>query len=284
MLSSVVPFFTVLMPWEFSPTLALVCAFFGICYARGSRQAAIQGDLNFWRNLSFWSGLLIIYAVLQTHFDYYAQHMFWIHRLQHLILHHIGPFLLILSYPGKNLLLGLPQPLQKKMLVLQYHPVLKKIYALMQMPLLAAILFVGVIFFWLAPQIHLIAMLNYKLYNIMNWSMVVDGLLFWRIILDARSPLNSNSLSYNKRLFLLWLIMPPQIILGAYIALSTIEIYSVYDICGRAWSMSPIVDQRYAGLMTWIPASMMSAIAALVVIRLWRQQYHLRSLTQESAT
>jgi len=253
-----------LTPWEFSPLVAALCLSLSVCYARGVRKISI----SFLRSLSFWSGLLMIYIVLQTRFDYYAQHMFWIHRVQHFILHHLGPFLLVLAYPGKTLALGLPNFLKKILDLIEHNFLLRRAYSLVQMPLLATILFVGVIFFWLEPNIHLVAMLSYRVYNLMNWTMVIDGLLFWRLILDARPPSSGLSISYKKRLFLLWFIMPPQIILGAYIALSKVEIYSVYEICGRAWSISPLLDQYYAGLITWIPASLMSLIAAFVVFRM----------------
>lgn len=253
-----------LTPWEFSPLVAALCLSLSICYARGAHKTPVSSL----RNLSFWSGLLMIYIVLQTYFDYYAQHMFWIHRVQHFILHYLGPFLLVLAHPGKTLALGLPNFLKKMLAIIEQNLLLRQTYSLVQMPLLATILFVGVIFFWLEPQIHLIAMLSYRVYNWMNWSMVIDGLLFWRLILDERPPSGGLSISYKKRLFLLWFIMPPQIILGAYIALSKVEIYSVYEICGRAWSISPLVDQYYAGLITWIPACMMSLIAAFVVVRM----------------
>jgi putative membrane protein len=65
------------------------------------------------------------------------------------------------------------------------------------------------------------------------------------------------------------LIMLPQIGIGAYIALSDTILYDVYAVCGRAWPISPLVDQQIGGLITWIPASMMSVIGILIVLRLW---------------
>jgi putative membrane protein len=63
-----------------------------------------------------------------------------------------------------------------------------------------------------------------------------------------------------------------QIIIGAYIALSDQVLYDVYNVCGRAWPISPHTDQVIGGLTTWIPAAMMSVIGILLVIRLWMHQ------------
>ena len=58
----------------------------------------------------------------------------------------------------------------------------------------------------------------------------------------------------------------PQIVIGAYIALTTRQLYSIYAVCGRAWAISPMLDQQIGGLLTWIPAAMMSAVGGIVVI------------------
>ncbi|HAB04112.1 MAG TPA: cytochrome c oxidase assembly protein, partial [Alcanivorax sp.] len=39
------------------------------------------------------------YAVIHTQFDYYARYMFFMHRIQHLVLHHLGAFLIALANP-----------------------------------------------------------------------------------------------------------------------------------------------------------------------------------------
>lgn len=47
---------------------------------------------------------------------------------------------------------------------------------------------------------------------------------------------------------------------------STLKIAMMYAICGRAWALSPLVDQEFGGLLTWIPAAMMSGFGVLVVL------------------
>ena len=46
-------------------------------------------------------------------------------------------------------------------------------------------------------------MLSRQLYWIMNWSMLLDGLLFWWLIFDPRSPAITSALGYGKRILLL---------------------------------------------------------------------------------
>ncbi|MGE6608781.1 cytochrome c oxidase assembly protein [Halomonas sp. NPDC076908] len=65
---------------------------------------------------------------------------------------------------------------------------------------------------------------------------------------------------------ILMAVIPPQIVLGAYIAFSEEVIFDVYEVCGRAWPLDPLDDQRIGGLLTWIPATMMSALGVLIVL------------------
>ena len=70
-------------------------------------------------------------------------------------------------------------------------------------------------------------------------------------------------------MLLLAAVMVPQIIIGASITFADQVWFDVYAVCGRAWPVAPITDQHLGGLITWIPAAMMSVVGALVVLRFW---------------
>jgi putative membrane protein len=266
-------FFTWLAPWEFSPTVLVASLMACGIYLAGVRVLRHAGTpVGFWRNSAFFAGVVLTYIVLQTHFDYYAQHMFWIHRLQHLVLHHLAPFLIMLTVPQIVMANGIPQHLRQSLTSLWRNRGVQAVYLIIQQPLLATLVFVGLIYYWLMPSIHFKAMLDVSLYNVMNWSMLLDGLLFWWLILDPRSPAEGARTGFGMRLLLLWAIMVPQIILGSYIALSHSDLYTVYAICGRIWPISPVTDQHIGGLITWIPSCMMSVVAALIVFRRWTRR------------
>ena len=260
-----------LTPWEFSPAVLTACVLACGFYTAGvvvRRRAGMPA--GWWRNGAFFLGVLLIYAVMQTHFDYFAQHMFWIHRLQHLVLHHLGPLLIMLAVPHAVMANAIPLPIRRRWLYpLWRNRVTRGVYWIIQQPLLATTVFVGLIFFWLMPSLHFKAMLDARLYNVMNWSMAVDGLLFWWLILDPRGIDEGARTGFGTRLLLLWAIMIPQLMLGAYIGLNRNDLYTVYAICGRIWPVSAITDQHIGGLITWIPSCMMSVVAGLIVFRRW---------------
>lgn len=259
-------FITWLTPWEPLYWLIAVFALIAGLYLRGLvRRRRARDALP---AVAFFLGLGSMYAVMQTHIDYYAQYMFFIHRAQHLILHHLGPFLIALSMPTAILAAGSPAWLKRGVNGLAALPPVAWAYRFVQHPVISALLFVGLIYFWLTPSIHFTAMLSARDYWLMNLSMAVDGLLFWWFMMDPRAPgATRTTYSIGLRIIVLWAVMPPQIVLGAYIALAPDAVYDVYAVCGRAFPISPIVDQQLGGLITWIPAAMMSVVATLILLR-----------------
>lgn len=256
-------------PYEFSWLAAMFFGTVAFCYFNGQFQLAKQGSPESkWKVFSFWLGLILCYVVMHTRFDYFAQFMFFVHRGQHLILHHLGPILIVLATPWSVLNAGFPKGRVKQLFgaVLASYPVALT-YRVLQYPFCASLLFVGLIFFWLSPEIHFDAMLSQSLYLLMNWSMFLDGILFWWLILDPRDPVTTGNLGFGKRIVLLWAAMVPQLILGASIVFKNDILYDVYAVCGRAWPIEPINDQILGGLLTWIPPGMMTVVVSLILLK-----------------
>jgi putative membrane protein len=253
-------------PWEGSPTVVVAFALFGALYLRGSRRRPASWP----RQFAFWIGFGLLYAALHTRVDYYSEHEFFIHRLQHLVLHHLGPFLIALSHPGAALRTGVPLGWRAHRLrSIERSRLSRWVLAFLLNPVIAPLLFVGLIFFWLWPPVHFAAMLDVRLYRVMNWSMAIDGLLFWWLILDPR-PKPPARLLPGLRIIIALTVMLPQILLGAYVTFTHRDLYPIYALCGRAFGgIAPATDQYLGGLIIWIPSSMMSVVAALIAMRNW---------------
>jgi putative membrane protein len=249
-------------PWDFSWVEFLSAALGLWWYFRGIARAAPADRPPLWRQLSYVAGVVAVYAVVQTHFDYMAQHEFFLNRVQHIFMHHLGPFLIALAWPGDALYRGVPAPLRR---VGDFAP-LRVVLRITQQPVVSGLLFVGLIYLFLIPAVQFHAMLDWRLYAIMNWSMIGDGLLFWFLVLDPR-PKEQSGAAFGIRLLLPFAVMFPQIGVGAYIAFSPGGLYPYYELCGRLFaSVPPATDQHIGGIVAWIPGAMMSAISFLVVL------------------
>ena len=249
------------LPWEFSWPEYLATALTFTWFARGLKSLPKDRHPPLWRQACFVAGVAGFYIVLQTHIDYYAQHMFFVHRWAHFVLHHAGAFLIAMGMSGQVLWAGMPQFLEP---VVTSRPV-QSAMNFLQHPVMAPFLFVGLLYFWLIPQIHTRVMLDANLYELMNWTMALNGVMFWSLILDSR-PRPPARLGFLMRLLLIIVIELPQMVLGAILSLSMRDFYPVYTICGRVLDMTALNDQHYGGLIIWLPGTLTSFAAFITVL------------------
>ena len=251
-----------LKPWEMSPTLMTLFAVSAWLFVRGQRVHRVTRA----RKVLFWSGLVLLYLSLHTMLDYYAERMFFMHRIQHLVLHHLGPLVVMASYPGSVMRAGLPLAWRVRLRDFNRSLVGRALIALFTNPIFVPALFVFLVVIWLIPSVQFYSMLDWRLYRLMNWSVVITGFMYWNLILDRR-PCPPAAMTPGGRVVSPIVTMAPQMVAGAVIAFTERDLYPLFDLCGRAIEMSAQTDQMIGGLTMWIPAAMTEVIGLLVALR-----------------
>jgi len=254
-------------PWDFSPFEYLATALALFWFFRGLGRSPASAKPPVWRRAAFLCGVVLIYVVLQTRFDYWAQHMFFLNSIQHVVMHHVGPFLVALGAAGDTLKRGMPRWMCRTV----EKPAVGAVVRGLQQPVLAVLLFSGVFYaFWLIPAVEFRAMIDPRLYAVMNWSMVLNGILFWCLVLDPR-PKPPARISYGTRVALAFAVMFPQIALGATITFASGDLYPYYALCGRLIpTVGVLLDQHIGGIVIWDQATM-SALAVVLVLNAMRR-------------
>jgi len=251
-----------LEPWEFSPLL-LLCFAAGITlFVRGQRVHKVNNT----RKILFWSGVVLIYLSMHTMLDYYAERLFFMHRIQHLVLHHLGPLVLMLAYPGSVMRAGMPLSWRTRLRRFNQTLAGRAIIAVMTNPIFVPALFVFLVIVWLIPSVQFYSMLDWRLYRLMNWSVVISGFMYWNLILDRR-PGPPAAMSPGGRVISPIVTMAPQMLAGAIIAFTERDLYPLFDLCGRAITITPLMDQSIGGLTMWIPAAMTEVAGLLIALR-----------------
>ncbi|ANY17422.1 cytochrome c oxidase assembly protein [Bordetella pseudohinzii] len=250
-----------LIPWEFSPTLVLAFAAAIVLFVRGQRVHRV----TLARQLCFWSGMALLYLSLHTRLDYYAERMFFIHRAQHLVLHHLGPLLVMAAFPGSVMRAGLPLAWRRRLRDALATAWGRALVGLLTHRILVPVLFVFLVLVWLLPAVQFYSMLDWRLYRLMNWSVVISGFMYWNLILDRR-PSPPAAMSPGGRVLSPILTMAPQMVAGAVIAFTESDIYPLFELCGRAIAMSAQTDQTIGGLTMWIPAALVEVVGLLVAL------------------
>jgi len=249
-------------PWEFSPTFLICFVLAGWLFVRGQRVRKVSVA----RQLLFWSGMVLLYLSMHTLLDYYAERMFFMHRIQHLVLHHLGPLVLMAAYPGSVMRAGMP--IAWRVRLRRFNQTLpgRAMIAILTNPIFVPALFVFLVLIWLIPSVQFYSMLDWRLYRIMNWSVVISGFMYWNLILDRR-PCPPAAMSPGGRVISPIVTMAPQMVAGAIIAFTERDLYPLFDLCGRAIPMSAQTDQSIGGITMWVPAAMTEVVGLLIALR-----------------
>lgn len=250
-------------PWESSPVLVAVFIATALLFIRGTHRVPV----GFVRRAAFWTGLALFYVALHTRVDYYAEHQFFVHRLQHLVLHHLAPLVLMAAYPVSVLRAGLPFQWRRALRRVQKSAPSRAIAAVVLNPAFISLAFVVSVVFWLIPAVQFVAMLDWRVYTLMNWSVALSGLLYWSMLLDRR-PSPPSRTRPGLRVLSPVITMTPQILVGAIITFTSRDLYPVFTLCGRAFTSVPVaLDQSLGGLIMWVPAGVIEAIGAIIALR-----------------
>ncbi|MFC5435571.1 cytochrome c oxidase assembly protein [Rhodanobacter umsongensis] len=254
-----------IVPWEFSwiflASFLLTCAL----YVRGSRRLPV----SFSRKLAFWTGMAIIYLSLHTYLDFYAEHEFFMHRIQQLLLHHLAPLLIVTAFPSTVLRAGMPLAWRVRLLrpLRRWWP-WRVVSGVLLNPTVATLLFIAFILIWLIPSMQTLAMLDWRIYRFMNWSMLISGFAYWSLVLDHR-PHPPGRMTAGLRVLSPAITMTPQILAGAIITFSKTDLYPIFEICGRAFTFNVLTGQLIGGVIIWVPSALLESIGGLMALRQW---------------
>jgi len=254
-----------IVPWEFS--WVFLASFLGACVLYWRGCSVLQVSIG--RRIAFWAGMALVYLCLHTYFDFYAEHEFFMHRIQQLLLHHLAPLVIMASYPGSVLRAGLPFSWRVRVFKRARRSWLWRLISVVLLnPAVATVLFVVFILVWLIPSMQTMAMLDWRVYRFMNWSMIISGFVYWWLVLDHR-PRPPGRMIPGLRVLSPGITMTPQILAGAIITFSKADLYPIFEVCGRAFQFNVATGQLIGGIIIWVPAATIETVGGLLAMRQW---------------
>ena len=258
--------------WTWDPLVIIGTLLVGGLYLTGlNRWTRPSHPVNSWQRASFFAGLAVFFLALQSPIDILAEHHFFMHQLQHLLLRMVGPVLLLLGAPLTPMLRGLPiWARQGVVRPIVRNPTTRRVYDFLTNPVVAPVLFLGTMYLWQVPTLHNLSLKNGLVHDGMHATLLFTGILFWWLMIDPKP--HRSRIHYGLRMLILGLIVIPNTLLGALITFSGGVIYSAYEEADAIFSMSLLTDQQIGGIIIWIPGDMMSFIAAGIAMAVWFQQ------------
>ncbi len=253
-----------LTAWSWDPSLVYVVAA-GALYALGSRGRDRPRPLQ---ALAFYASLLTIVIALDSPIDYYADELFWVHMLQHILLLTVAPPLLLLGRPWPRMWRALPlRPRTKVARSLALSPRMAPVRALAR-PVTAWILFNATVVGWHIPAayqatltsgpIHLVEHAMFFFIGLLFWARVIDpGPLRPRLVWPARIAFAAGAMVVGWMLAIT-LVIVPHVLYHHYAALQS-----------RPGGISAMTDQQIAAGMMWVPGSVAYAITFILGFYRW---------------
>lgn len=258
-----------LTPWSLDPSLVYVGLAGGL-YVLGSRGRNRPQPLQ---ALAFSASLLTLVIALNSPVDYYADELFWVHMLQHILLLTVAPPLLLLGKPWPRMWRALPfGPRTKVARTVARSRWVAPIRALSQ-PLPAWILFNATIIGWHIPGAYDATLTSGVIHAVEHAMFFFIGLLFWARVIDP-GPLRPRlvwpvRIAYTAGamvvgwLLAITLVMVQHPIYGYYAALQS-----------RPGGISALTDQQLAAGVMWVPGSIAYTITFIIGFYRWLEPDH----------
>ncbi len=254
-----------LSPWSLDPSLVYVTIAAAL-YVLGSRGRNNRPQPR--QALAFFASLAIIVIALCSPIDDYADDLFWVHMVQHILLLTTAPALMLLGRPWPRMWRALPlRPRTKMARTLARARWVAPVRALAK-PVPAWILFNVTIVGWHIPAAYNATLTNGIVHAIEHAMFFFTGLLFWARVIDP-GPLRPR-LVWPVRCVYAASAMVVGWILAITLALEPHAIYGYYSaLATRPGGITALTDQQLAAGVMWVPGSAAYAITFILGFYRW---------------
>jgi len=223
---------------------------------------------SWWRPLLCSIGFIAIIAALFSPIEQLADEFFFIHMIQHLLLQMIAVPLILLGTPIVPIMRGWPIKLRRSVIIkIMQNRIVRKTLWFLTRPLISLLAYSVLLWVWHLPNFYEAAIKHEAIHQLEHFTFLITSAIYWSVIIDPK-PLQTY-VAYSKRILIILAGAVQNIALGAYITIYPDILYPWYQNIdqGNFWLVtSPLEDQQLAGLIMWVPGTMMYLIALLILL------------------
>ena len=255
--------------WSWDPLAFVSVAVLGGMYGWGYRR--LRRDprpfrFPAWHAAAFATGLALLLLAFASPIDTYADDLFWVHMVQHMLLVMGAAPLLLLGAPVTLALRAASPRVRRAYLV----PLLdSRAAALLTQPLVGLLALILTIWLWHLPAAYEAALDSWFVHVAEHASFLFGAGLFWWLIIGVDATRLRPG--YAARLALLIGAILQTVALALILTAVDEPIYDSYANLVRDWGPSALRDQRIGGGVMWVPGAMMFALALLATLYYWAE-------------
>jgi cytochrome c oxidase assembly factor CtaG len=220
------------------------------------------------RALSFFGGLAVIVVALDSPVDYYADTLFWVHMVQHVLLLTVAPPLILLGHPWPRMWRALPLHTRTAVgRTIAGASFTAPLRALAR-PLPAWILFNVAVVAWHVPGAYNATLTSNVIHQLEHAMFFFFGLLFWARVVDL-GPLRPR-LVWPMRIVYVAGAMVVGWVLAIALVVVQHPLYAHYaELASRPGGLSALSDQQIAGGVMWVLGSAAYTVTLLIGVYRW---------------
>jgi putative copper resistance protein D len=257
---------TAVTTWRLAWVPDLLVAIAAAIYLAGVVRARRRGGWPWPRTVSFLAGLAVIVVGLNSSIEVYSDDLFWIHMILHLMLIMVVP---LLAIGGRPLTLyraaGAP-PLAGR-LPARADAGVRWLAGAVTFPLVALALYTAVLVGTHLTNFMQLMLTHMWLDHVEHVMYLGAGFLYF-VTLVGSEPVRWR-VSYPVRLFLLFLGMGVDTLVGLILIQTPSEPWPAYAAVHRTWGPGLVEDIHWGGAVMWIGGDGLMVAVILAVMFVW---------------
>ena len=269
--------------WSWEPGVLVPLVLWAWLYGRGVcrlwGRAGLGRGIRTWQVFAFVGGWVTLGVALVSPLDRLAAVLFSAHMVQHTLLMMLAAPLLALSRPLVPCLWGLPLAWRRWFSRRwgQWSGA-RRAWRLLTAPGVAWALQAVALWGWHVPSLYQATLTSQTVHALQHLSLLGSALLFWWALIYG----TYGRMGYGMAVIAVFTTAVHSSMLGLLLTLAAMPWYPAYTATTATWGLLPLQDQQLAGLIMWIPAGFVYALAGLAFLASWLQEVERRTRRREA--
>ncbi len=267
--------------WSFEPlvliSLVLTASLFVVGLVRLWGESGAGKGIRRWEALTFAGGWFALFVALVSPVHAWGRVLFSAHMTQHEILMLVAAPLLVLSRPLLAFMWALPLGWSRRTGGWARVSWFRKLWYFITIPMVAWLIHAIALWMWHIPSLFDATLHSELVHTLQHLSFLLSALLFWWALLHGRK----GWMGYGAAVLYVFTTSIHSGLLGALLTFSATVWYPSYVGLTASWGLTPLEDQQLGGLIMWIPAGVVYAISALVLLAGWLRKSEIQTSKRE---
>lgn len=248
--------------WSWEPLVIALLVISAVLYVVGIRR---MGHARALHVAAFFGGWLALVIALLSPLDALGGILFSAHMAQHEMLMIIAAPLLVLGRPLAAMLWAMPPSWRMPIARATQRKPIAATWRFFTAPAVAVVVHAIALWVWHLPSLYEATLRSNTIHALQHTSFIVTAALFWWALIHGRY----GRLGYGAAVFYVFITSMHSGALGALLTVSPNLWYPIYGPTTAAWGLDAIEDQQLAGLIMWIPASVIFLVLGVALFVAW---------------